>query len=716
MSNYQNLQFRMHPRVFSALGADLITNDIVAIIELVKNSYDAYAKNVWIRFGNDLKSGPYIEIEDDGSGMTRDIIENVWCVIATPYKEKNPSIVNDGKSRRVVGEKGLGRLSVARLGTKLQMITKACGNPCWEVSVDWTELITSNNSDFDVIKIRELKTGTHFKKSGTIVRIDGLNSVWDDIRLTDLEEDLTRLISPFEEINDFSIYLTKQDYSLDSPIKIEAVKFLSNPKYSIKGVVTEAGNIIAKYNFSDISSKKVKTKKLTYTWDRIYNDLKSSDNVIASDLSPDRAHCGEFTFEIRAWDIGADDTREIAEKYAYQKNLVRKAIRAHKGISLYRDSILVLPKSDNSRDWLGLDLRRVSRVGNRLSTSQIVGYVSISSDKNAKIQDTSDRERLVSNSEVNEFEALLIYIVSLLENERKIDKPGQEKERALVDLFQNFSTKDLLTNVIELSKEGGDISDVVPLLQDFSKSLSETQTRIQERFAYYNRLAAVGTIAQMLVHEIRNRTTIFGNFLDFVKNRFGPIKDKEFEREYQSVDKATDTLERLADTFSPLASRNFKRNKRSSIVEELIKECVDNCSGSIKTYGIECILPNTSTIATVDPGELSAILLNLTLNSIYWLGTVPRGNRLLEYKCKILSGRKRVQVWVNDSGPGIDGNDIELIFSPGVTRKPDGIGMGLTIASELVEGYQGKMLTKVPGDRGGASFAFDLPIKTTGDE
>ena len=63
---FEAVPFRMHPRVFAALGADLVTNDVVAVIELVKNSYDAFAQNVRLRFGNDESLGPFLEIEDDG--------------------------------------------------------------------------------------------------------------------------------------------------------------------------------------------------------------------------------------------------------------------------------------------------------------------------------------------------------------------------------------------------------------------------------------------------------------------------------------------------------------------------------------------------------------------------------------------------------------------------------------------------------------------------
>lgn len=124
-NKFTQVPFRIHPRVFAALGADLVTNDVVAIIELVKNSYDAFATNCWIRFLRDSHSRLYLEIEDDGHGMSRDIIENVWAMVATPNKLNNPNAKSGKKNRRVVGEKGLGRLSVSRLGTRLEMVTKS---------------------------------------------------------------------------------------------------------------------------------------------------------------------------------------------------------------------------------------------------------------------------------------------------------------------------------------------------------------------------------------------------------------------------------------------------------------------------------------------------------------------------------------------------------------------------------------------------------------
>ena len=707
-NGFEQIPFRMHPRVFAALGADLVTNDVVAVIELVKNSYDAFAQNVWLRFRDDPSLGTFLEIEDDGDGMTREIIEDVWCLVATPFKEMNPVVKSGKKERRVAGEKGLGRLSVARLGERLHMLTQAPGNSCWDVDVNWGDISEGDDLSKSFVRCREYPGESPFRESGTRLRIYDLKVPWDESRISDLEENLARLISPFSDLGDFKLFLSDFGKHETEKEGIVPPPFLSMPKYSIRGSVDGKGNVEGKYRFRPISEGTDREKKLKLGWKHIYDNIHDKARFPYSD---DTVRCGPFSFEIRAWDIASDDTQEIAERFEFQKSQVRKAIRAHKGISVYRDSVLLLPKSDSARDWLGLDLRRVSKIGTRLSTSQVVGYVSISAEDNPRIKDTSDRERLASCIEVAEFEEILKAVVALLENERDEDRIKPDRERPMADLFEELSAEDLVAEVIALSDEGAETSEAIPLLRAFSSSLDSARKTIQERFVYYSRLATVGTIAQMLVHEIRNRTTAFGSFLEFIKSRFGPFKDKDLEQEYRRTDNAVNALERLADTFAPLASRAFRRRKRHSVLEDQIKECLALQRAEIEKKHVRCRVPDSETIVAADPGELDAIILNLITNAIYWMADVPNEDRKLEFRLTPISGGERIRVWVHDTGPGLDAEDVEKVFWPGVTRKPGGIGMGLTVASELVAAYGGRMSTKHPGTKGGASFAFDLPLR-----
>ena len=115
---------------------------------------------------------------------------------------------------------------------------------------------------------------------------------------------------------------------------------------------------------------------------------------------------------------------------------------------------------------------------------------------------------------------------------------------------------------------------------------------------------------------------------------------------------------------------------------------------------------------SIDPAELSAILLNLLSNAVYWLTQVSEESRKIVIRCTLL-GVSRCLISVDDTGPGIPDDFVDKVLWPGVTRKPNGIGMGLTVAAELVAASDGKLAIKHPGTLGGASLCFDLPIVTT---
>lgn len=708
MSTDTHIAFRFHPRVFAALGADLVTNDVVAVIELVKNSYDAFAENIWIRFREDLE-GRYIEIEDDGIGMTRDIIENVWCLVATPYKATNTYVQSGMKQRRVTGEKGLGRLSAARLGQRLEMMTQSENDICWNVQVDWNAISAGTELGESYAECTPYPYESPFNKSGTRIRIYDLNSTWNEQYISDLRENLSRLVSPFSEHDDLNISLSTFNdlYTHQNGIEIQAPEFLSKPKYMIQGNVDSHGNLNAQYRFASITDDTIRENFLTKTWQTIYEDIDKNNAIFT--YSRESANCGTFDFEIRAWDIAPQDTLEISERFNFQRNQIRSSIRAHKSVSVYRDGILVLPKSDKSRDWLELDPRRIGRVGPRLSTSQIVGYVSISAENNPGIKDTSDREGLASSLEVAEFSEILKYIVGLLEIERDVDRVRHSPEKPLKSLFDQLSAKNVISEVRDMSERGADARDVLPVLHTFNTSLEETRDEIQERFVYYSRLATVGTVAHKLMHEIRGRTTAIGRLLRVIKTKYAPFEDQKLKKAYELADRSVDALEQLADTFSPLASRSFRRRKRTSILEDQIRDCLTLHGGEIKDSAIRCQVPDTKTEVAVDPGELDAIILNLVSNALYWMRDVTRTDHELSFRIQSIPHVNRVRIYVDDTGPGIDEADLERIFWPGVTRKLGGIGMGLTVASELVSEYNGRMgIDKNKVD--GASFVFDLPL------
>jgi signal transduction histidine kinase len=701
----RDIPFLIHPRAFKALGADLVTNDVVAVIELVKNAYDAYATNVDIRF-RESDGIQVLEIEDNGSGMSLDVIEDAWCTVATPYRTTNPIAKKLGKRNRYAsGAKGLGRLSAARLGSHLTMITQFTDDQCWQVDVDWDDLAQCDSLDDCVVTITP--TSHAFpQRSGTLVRIQPLRVAWSEPVIEDLKDNLARLLPPFEKATDFTIRLSTPGLFEDA-VEVAPAQFLSHPKYLIRGRVKDSGLVQFTYEFNAIQGSSKRTSSGTVQWEQIRD--ASEEPAIQGRHAPG---FGPFEFEIRGWDIGPSDTQEIAERFELKKSSIRKDIRAFKGVSVYRDGVLVLPKSEGARDWLGLDLRRVGRVGPRLSTTQLVGYVSITAAHNARLEDTSDRERLASTSEVVAFEETLRAIVEKMEQERDRDRREVGKQHKVADLFRQLSAKQLISDVSEVVEEGGAASDTIPLLEAFSTKLEQAREEIQTRFIYYSRLATIGTIAHMLIHEVRNRTTILGSVLEWIQKRRPIAADDKLDLKLSTGRAAIDALEQLANTFAPLANRQFRRRMRSACVEESTLRILLMLEGDIKSGKIAVSAPASAvTEVGIDPGELDAILLNIVGNAVYWLMHKGDDDRRLEIAIKKLPGGKRVLVSVHDSGPGISEDDAETVFLPGVTTKPSGIGMGLTVASELVSEHGGRLGLDRIGKLGGASFAFDLPLK-----
>ena len=699
--------FRFHARAVAALGRDLVTNDVVAVMELVKNSYDALASRVDVRIRNASDGGTSsrIEVEDDGHGMDYVTIRDVWCVVATPFRSRQPVSRTGSPPRPVTGEKGLGRLAAARLGSSVEVVTRARGGPVLRFTVDWDRLVEADDPAGVGFAVSELPAAAFDAEHGTRVIVGGLRSDWDEGRIDELRRHLARLVSPFSNRNDFSLRVRVEDgggVADDRPITPPA--FMSRPKYAIEGRVDERGSIEARYRYRPIQGETGR--------DREFRDESPSVGEPAapaerSETAAAALECGPFEFEIRAWDLTQDDTRDIAEHFREARRYVREAIKSQQGVSLYRDDVLVLPKSDGARDWLDLDLRRVSRVGTRLSTSQIVGYVRITKRRNPSIVDTSDREDLVSNPASIAFRERITRIVTLLEIERDSDRIRDTGHAA--DLFSHLSADDLVETLEELRDRGGDLDDAVRTAQKFGDDLQRRRAAIQRRFGYYNRLAVIGTIAQMIVHEIRNRTTVISPGLRKAGVLAERVRDEVVMQALNMAKESVAVLDTLAERFAPLAKRGYRSGGRTSVIEESIERCLAMQRKEISSARVRVeALPRTRTRAHVDPAELDTVVLNLVANAVYWLRRHD-GDRRLGFRVAPRPSRGRVMVAVDDSGPGIETEDRDRVFWPGVTRKPDGMGMGLTVASEIVDSHGGTIRTTVPGRLDGATFDFDLP-------
>ena len=498
----EKLKWTFHPRVFMSLGAELVTNDLVAVVELVKNSYDAFATRVDIRFvGDGGDSQRYLEIADNGFGMDRETIVESWTMVGTPFKAESKSVAKSGKTRRVTGEKGLGRLAAARLGKRLTMFTKQSGGPCYRVDVDWEFLQEADDlSECDIL-LQAVENGPVQGEHGTILRIGKLGGKWDTeggSDFPDLKTELSRFVPPFTDRVDFDIYLAMPGKG-GKPVRIEPEEILYHPKYSLKGETDEKGVFRYVYKYGEKSDSRTEDGSIDLEKERATAGKKREP---LSSEGYDKTNCGPFGIEIRVWDMDKESLFELADRL----HLPRKVAKLRKtvsespfaGISLYRDSVLVLPKqieidgkqNTSRKDWLGINQRRISRIGNRVDLRQTVGYVEIGADRNPLLKDTADRERLVDNAASRKLQRFVFKIIGHLEDLRTRDRTDpSHKEPPLKNLFDDLKETDLASRLKEIEKNEGGWKEIHEAAKEHTTKLKKAVGEIQQRFYYYSRLA-----------------------------------------------------------------------------------------------------------------------------------------------------------------------------------------------------------------------------------
>ena len=720
VNEIERIPIVMHPKAFSAFGADLVTSDVVALIELVKNSYDAFAYNVEVIFDIDSLGNKTLTIADDGLGMSKDIIVNDWAVIATNNKVRNPFVERNGKVRAVSGNKGMGRFSAARLGTKLTIITKTKTEGCYRLELDWEEFNSARSIEECSFVLEKLNENEIAYESGTRLIISKLSHVWAEDELADLQEELSRIINPFTPKDEFNILL-KYDGE-ENPIEITVPDFVNNPKYLFTANVDENGDVAWEYSFSPLKKGLDFSNKSSgsLTWNEILEDLseelnKDSQKTFRA-LSDVKPSCGAFNMEIRVWDRDAESIQDITELYSMKRALYKNTLRAYKGLSVYRDGVLVLPKSESSRDWIGLDLRRVGRVGDRISTNQIIGIVNISSKTNPNIKDATDREKLVDTIEYLEFTTIIKSAIKLLEGLRKNDRMETEAHsvegsKTLTDLLSGIDSTGLVSEVEEKAKNGGTIEELVQIVKDFNTDSQERLEDLRDRLVYYGQVASVGSISGFIIHEIRGRMTSVKRYLDASNKAFAPLNAK-LQRYYDLAVTAHSRMIDVSNTFAPIFDAGLRQRKNYCDLLQEINNSIALLEKKVSDNNIQITIEcKENLIVPMHRGELQTVLINVIDNAIYWTSKENRkDDRKISIKV-ITVEKNRIFVDISDNGPGINENDANRIFSPGVTKKKFGVGMGLVIVTEILNKYDSQISVVIPGRINGATFQISLPYK-----
>ena len=690
--------FRPKARLIKTIGEELISSDNVAVVELVKNSYDANSPIVTITFLGNVKQkkqgriiqnylskeGASIEIYDQGSGMSFETVKSAWMEPATDFKKKNTN-----KNRKFTGEKGIGRFASAKLSSTLELITKQEGGKELVVIFNWEDF--DKDDYLENIHIHwEEREPKEIKNEGTLLRLKNLNSDWDTEKIRVLRTDLSRLLNPIIPIEKFLIEINIPE-ELDKEGKlngiIEGTELLNKPNYYIKGTITKEGY---PKDFIYFSKEKGKEEQLFIETNKFIQSSMLKAPIM-----------GEFSFEFRVWNRDRDNLRNLGREVDFKYGEVKKILDEQSGISIYRDGFRVLPYGTPNNDWVRLDIRRVNNPTLRLSNNQIVGYILISTEENPLLKDQSNREGIVEGEAFDDLKEYIKLILNEVEQRRY-----QERERFQTsdpNTDKNLFEKASLDTLIKTAKEKVPVQEeLIKNLEQKNIELEKVITNAQEIISRYRRLSILGQLIDTIIHDGRGYLSkIDGRcylILEELKEEL--LNKSEIEDNTNKIQKTRKDFSKLFERIEPFGGK--RRGKFTNIViEELIRDQFLLYSREISNLKIQYSISESNHTMKIDKADFGIIFMNLIQNSIYWLANSDKARKI---EVEVSDSSESIDIVFSDNGPGIKEGTEQSIFKPYFSTKPDGVGLGLTIVGELVSEYKGKLMLIDNGPLEGATF------------
>lgn len=386
-----DLYFSIKTGLKNIIGKDLITDDNIAIFELVKNSYDAHANDVIITFEKNK-----IIIADDGKGMSYNDLLKKWLAVA--YSAKNDGTedaeddLDDVKKesyrdkinvrKYYAGAKGIGRFSCDRLGNRLTLITKKLDKPTEQIVINWNEFEKDQKEDFEKIKVPHITMENYLPQfpnnatHGTILEIENTED-WDRVKIRNLKHSLEKLINPFSETSDFNIeIISERDKKLDATeLDKKGNRIIDRDK--INGKVTN----------SILDILKLKTTQI---------DVNVDGNIIETKLI-DRGtliyHIKEknnFNPYIDNLKINLYFLNRIA-KFNFTNRMKVEPIN-YGSIFLFKNGFRVQPYGSTGDDSWELDFRAQQGRARYLGTRDVFGRVDIITENTTQFKEVSSRD------------------------------------------------------------------------------------------------------------------------------------------------------------------------------------------------------------------------------------------------------------------------------------------------------------------------------------
>lgn len=735
--------FAISARAAKLIGMENFANAEGAVVELVKNGYDADADIcVVVADIRQTVSESRLYIIDNGCGMTSETIVKHWMTIGT-----NDKLVNErtkGKNRIKSGAKGIGRFALNRLGRKAEMITFTDSKGGWLWSVDWLSFERANvlsdiKATLDPISIEEAKrkisnfgldrlpiTDWFVEKCfhGTILCISDLIDEWEETNLNSLQKNLENLI-PEHVHSVFGLYLfNMQDLTWGgkiNPAEYDEFDYKVTAKYEGGRTINvniernELNVSLLETNYSRVFTRKDMQKEPYRIEDfhkkTVGHVLTVNDNVKQELLDK----VGSFTFSFYFIKNSTQDERDKDGLKKYPYNIVdssyRKAwLSKFGGVRIFRDDFRVRPYGENGNDWLDLGRRQAQSPGGagqklggyRIRPNQIAGVVNISRINNPSFEDKSSREGIQENDAFALFKNLLLKIISVFELDRnhimynlseqyKVEHPVEQR------------AKDIVKKALQYNEEQSEKNKDIKILASSYQSLEQELEDKEKELAMIRSLASMGISVATFNHELRSimlRLLPRNELLRSILMKNLPVERFEGQRfgnPYKELDIMKGEDEKLYNwlQYSLHSIQRNKRDKKKIYLSDYFQRFTEswhptlskkNISIELKLNGIDKAAVNAIEM------DLDSVYNNFVANSINaFLKSREESKRI---NINVFNDHGYVVVDFIDNGCGLSPeyqNNPDVIFNAFETSTVDnknnkiGTGMGLFIAKGVIE-------------------------------
>lgn len=673
------------------IGRDLIQDAYAAVVELVKNAYDADSPEVKIEFvGKSDHSGYTLTITDKGHGMDRDTVVNKWMVPSTRDK------LDRGKSpagRTMQGRKGVGRYSASILGTDLLLETITPQGEKTTLLYEWSSFETAQYLDDVEILIETKKVS---EAAGTRLTMTGdaaLLAEWNKKQFDKLRFELKKLVSPVSTVvsdkadNDaFRIYLQICGFpdAEDVDETIEPYPIFDLFDYRITGRIGADGK-----------------GTLTYSLQKARN---TTEETIRFD-SKGPTGCGDLVFDVRVYDREKEAIEPLIgrglkdESGNYVgKNQARLLLNDYNGIGVYRNGFRIRPLGDADFDWLKLNEQRVQNPSLRIGSNQAIGYVQIESDELSGLVEKSARDGLRENAAFSRLKQITKEVIAKLE-ERRFDyrkraglsRPVLKVERELERLFSfDILKKDIRSKLNRGGVDPKTTDEIIEIISRDAEDKNKVADDIRQTVAIYQGQATLGKIINVILHEGRRPLSYFRNQVPRIRKRLEAFKEVQAASVAEEICDISEGIGNNAENFVTLFSRldplaSGKRTSKKSIdLKNIIRDALSVFEQEMKTNNVQARVEGADSFRFLSwHQDIYAIFTNLIDNSIYWMKEkkVQDGEISIEM---VTDGDVLLHVDYRDNGPGIEPNLIasEVIFEPQFSTKQSGTGLCLAIAGE----------------------------------